>query len=207
MYNLDALISESEKHPIKLPLQNAEITYYPNFFSKEESNIYFDTFLNEIDWQQDDIKVFGKTYPQPRLTALFGTDGKSYSYSNITMHPLPYTSELLEIQKNIASKTKEKFNTILLNLYRNGRDSNGWHSDDEKELGNNPIIASVSFGAQRYFHFKSKEDSKSTFKLSLSHGSLLLMAGKTQHYWYHQIPKSKSITDPRINLTFRNLVY
>lgn len=206
MFNLDKIISVSTGHSIKLPLKNAEITYYPNFFSESKAAYYFQKFLKETPWQQDDIKVFGKIYPQPRLTALYGTEGRSYTYSGITMNPKPFTSDLFSILAHIEKAGQEKFNAVLLNLYRNGNDSNGWHSDDEKELGENPVIASVSFGAQRYFHLKNKKDARETYKLSLSHGSLLLMAGATQHYWQHQLPKTKMVQEPRINLTFRKII-
>lgn len=205
MFNFDENISKSTAHSIKLPLKNAEITYYPNFFLEKKANHYFQKLLTETPWQQDDIKVFGKMYQQPRLTALYGTKGKSYSYSGITMHPKQFTKDLFSIRDKIETVVKEEFNTVLLNLYRNGNDSNGWHSDDEKELGLNPIIASVSFGAKRYFQFKSKKDSKKTYKLTLGHGSLLLMAGTTQHFWHHQLPKTKMVQEPRINLTFRKI--
>ena len=206
MFNLDDFISKSTKHCIILPLKNAEITYYPNFFSENKADYYFQKLLKETPWQQDDIKVFGKIYPQPRLTALYGTEGRSYTYSGITMYPNPFTPDLFSILAQIETEIQEKFNAVLINLYRNGNDSNGWHSDDEKELGENPGIASVSFGAQRYFHLKNKNNLKETFKLTLEHGSLLLMAGATQHYWQHQLPKTKMVQDPRINLTFRKII-
>jgi alkylated DNA repair dioxygenase AlkB len=206
MYNLDEFVSKNIEHSKKLPLKNAEINYYPNFISDKKANHFFQKLLKETPWQQDDIKVFGKIYPQPRLTALYGTEGKSYTYSGITMYPKKFTKDLFSIQEEIETVIQEKFNTVLLNLYRNGNDSNGWHSDNEKELGVNPVIASVSFGAKRYFHLKNKTDSKQTFKLTLDHGSLLLMAGETQHYWQHQLPKTKLVKEPRINLTFRKIV-
>lgn len=159
--------------------------------------------MNETEWQQDDIKIFGKVYQQPRLTALYGDDGKSYSYSNITMYPKPMTPLLKEIKSKIELMTQTVFNTVLLNLYRDGTDSNGWHSDNEKELGKNPVIASVSLGAKRSFKLKQRGDKKLNYKIFLNHGSLLLMQGETQHHWLHELPKSKKITEPRINLTFR----
>ncbi len=191
---------------IKLSLPDSDITYYPNIFSSEESSEYFEILKTETKWQQDSIKVFGKTYPQPRLTALYGE--KQYSYSGITMLPHSFTSTLFNIRTKIEeitfSKTNGiKFNVVLLNLYRNGTDSIGWHSDDEKELGVNPKIASVSFGAERFFHLKHKKDKTLHKKILLKSGSLLLMKGPTQHHYLHQIPKSKKIDQPRINLTFR----
>ncbi len=188
---------------IKLSLPDADISYYPGFFNLETANAYFNLLLNEIPWQQDHITVFGKTYPQPRLTALFGNNDKPYTYSNVTMQPLGFTSALSEIKKQIESTTNTTFTSCLANLYRDGQDSNGWHADNESSLGENPIIASVSFGEARYFNLKHKDDTTLKQKLLLEHGSLLIMKGKTQHHWLHQIAKTKKIIKPRLNLTFR----
>mgnify|MGYP002700397778 CR=1 FL=1 len=188
---------------INLNLPDSEIFYYPNFFSLTESKAYFNTLLNNTTWQQDDITIFGKTYTQPRLTALFADNEKPYSYSNITMHPIPFSDCLLEIKHKIEKKTKTEFTTCLANLYRSGQDSNGWHADNEKELGINPIIASVSLGESRLFHLKHRTKKELKQKLLLENGSLLLMKGETQHHWLHQIPKTKREIKPRINLTFR----
>ena len=193
-------VSDGQNH---LSLPNAEVYYFPSFFDKQEADAYFQKLYTETPWQQDDIKVFGKVYAQPRLTALYGDEGKPYAYSNIVMHPHAFTNVLLDVKQQVEAVAKTNFTSVLLNLYRDGKDSNGWHADDEKELGQNPIIASVSFGEERYFHFRSKEDRKSTHKLRLAHGSLLLMKGVTQHHWHHQIPKTAKKVGPRINLTFR----
>ncbi|MEM6895079.1 MAG: alpha-ketoglutarate-dependent dioxygenase AlkB [Bacteroidota bacterium] len=187
----------------RLPLPDSEITYYPNFFEQDWADNCFQELLEQTPWQQDDIKVFGKVYPQPRLTALYGNNGKSYSYSNITMQPHPFSERLLEIKTAIEQQSMEKFTTCLMNLYRDGQDSNGWHADDEKELGQNPVIASVSFGYERYFNLRHKNDKTQKHKLLLENGSLLLMAGPTQHFWQHQIAKTAKKVGPRINLTFR----
>jgi len=188
---------------ITLDLPNADISYVENFFSTEESQKLFNTLLHKIPWQQDDIKVFGKVYKQPRLTALFANNSKPYSYSNITMYPHEFSKELFAIKTKVESFSQVKFTTCLANLYRDGNDSNGWHADNEKELGKNPIIASVSFGASRFFHLKHKEDKLIKKKLELQSGSLLLMKGATQHHYLHQIAKTKRQVSPRINLTFR----
>lgn len=186
-------------------LPDADIQFYDSFFSTEESNLYFQELLQNIPWQQDNIKVFGKTYPQPRLTALYGNNQLSYSYSGITMHPTTFTKTLEEIKSKVELAVKANFTTCLLNLYRDSQDSNGWHADNEKELGKNPVIASVSFGATRKFKLKHrtlniKKD------IELTHGSLLLMQGSTQHHWLHSIPKTKKQKTERINLTFRVIV-
>ena len=191
----------SEKIDLNLP--DSEILYYPNFFSLNEADVYFNLLQDAIKWQQDDITVFGKTYSQPRLTALFSDNDKPYSYSSIVMHPEPFSDCLLEIKHKVEACANVNFSTCLANLYRNGQDSNGWHADNEKELGINPIIASVSFGEARYFHLKHRTKKQLRQKLLLENGSLLLMKGKTQHHWLHQIAKTKQEIKPRINLTFR----
>lgn len=189
--------------PIFLNLPDAEVIYYPHFFDKEEADSIYAELLNEIPWQQDDISVFGKTYPQPRLTALFGNEGKSYSYSNIKMQPHVWNLLLQKIKSKVESVSDTNFTTVLLNYYRDGKDSNGWHADNEKELGTNPIIASVSFGAERTFQFKHNSYKDQKKSIILEHASLLLMKGTTQHFWKHQIPKTSKPVGPRINLTFR----
>lgn len=188
---------------IRLPIQDGDILYYPQFFEAEQANSYFDILKRTVPWQQDTIRVYGKTYNQPRLTALYANNGKPYSYSNITMQPHCFSEVLMEIQRKIKATTGIDFTTCLLNRYRDGNDSNGWHADDEKELGKNPVIASVTLGQERYFHFKHKKNKNLKDKILLEHGSLLLMQGETQHNWLHQIPKTSRPIGERINLTFR----
>lgn len=190
-----------EKITFNIP--DADIEYYPNFFESNRSDEFFEKLKNEIPWQQDNITVFGKTHPQPRLTALFGNEGKPYSYSNIVMQPNTWNPLLLFIKNEIEEICQENFTTVLLNYYRDGKDSNGWHADNEKELGQNPVIASVSFGSERSFHLQHNTIKEQKLKINLEHGSLLIMKGTTQHYWKHQIPKTAAAIDPRINLTFR----
>jgi len=191
--------------PLILELPDAEIIYYPNFFDGIESDKIFQELMNTTPWQQDEITVFGKKHLQPRLTALYGDLGKSYSYSNITMQPHYWTLLLQKIKSRIESVTNTNFTTVLLNYYRNGGDSNGWHADNEKELGLNPVIASLSFGAERNFQLKHNSDPKQKRNILLEQGSLLLMKGSTQHFWKHQIPKTAKPIGPRINLTFREI--
>lgn len=193
----------SEKIAFNLP--DADIEYYPSFFNVEQSNDFFKKLQTEIPWQQDAITVFGKTLLQPRLTALFGNEGKPYSYSNIVMQPHKWNPILTFIKEEIENVCNKKFTTVLLNYYRDGKDSNGWHADNEKELGNNPLIASVSFGAKRAFHLQHNTIKDAKQKIMLENGSLLIMSGETQHYWKHQIPKTAKDIGPRINLTFRIL--
>lgn len=191
----------SEKIQFQLP--DSDITYFPNFIDAAKATEYFDVFKKTILWQQDDIKVFGKVYAQPRLTALYVDNDKPYSYSNITMQPHKFSRELIEIKEEIELKAKAKFTACLLNLYRDGNDSNGWHADNEKELGANPVIASVTLGQERYFHLKHRNRKDLKHKIILEHGSLLLMKGETQHHWLHQIPKTAKAIQERINLTYR----
>ena len=190
---------------ITTELKDGKILYDRNFLSSVEASRYFKILRNETAWQQDQIKVFGKEYDQPRLTALYANNNFPYSYSNITMYPSPFSATLLEIKEKVEQQLKKEFTTCLLNLYRHGQDSNGWHADNEKELGKNPIIASVSLGAERMFHMKHRTDNSQKIKINLIHGSLLVMSGSTQHYWLHQIPKTKKHVEERINLTFRIL--
>jgi alkylated DNA repair dioxygenase AlkB len=195
----------SNSEPLILNLPDAEIIYYPQFFDKEQADNIYAGLLQEIAWQQDNITIYGKTHPQPRLTALYGNEGKPYSYSNITMHPHPWNRLLQKIKYYIEARTEFQFTTVLLNQYRDGKDSNGWHADNEKELGTNPIIASLSFGSERVFQLKHNTISDAKKSITLEHGSLLLMKGSTQHFWKHQIPKTAKPIGTRINLTFRNI--
>ncbi len=193
-----------EKQSLQLP--DSDLIYFPNFLKFDVANTYFNTFKTTTPWQQDNIKVFGKVYPQPRLTALYGNNGKPYTYSNITMQPHPFTKALLAIKQKIEKETTAHFTSCLMNYYRDGNDSNGWHADNEKELGENPIIASITLGQERFFHLKHRKNKAMTYKLLLAHGSLLLMQGETQHHWLHQIPKTKKPIGERINLTFRVII-
>jgi len=190
-------------NPINLQLPDSDIIYYPNFIASTKADFFFNTIKKNTPWQQDSITLFGKTYPQPRLTALYGNNGKPYKYSGITMLPHSFTPELLEIKNLLSSRTNEEFTSCLINLYRDGSDSNGWHADDEKELGTNPIIASITLGQERYFNLKHKTNKNLKHKILLQHGSLLVMRGETQHNWLHQIPKTAKPIEERINLTFR----
>ncbi len=194
-----------KSEPVVLDLPDAEIIYYPKFFDKEQSDLIYTELLQDIAWQQDNITIFGKTHPQPRLTALYGNEGKPYSYSNIKMQPHPWNSLLQKIKYYIEETTGWQFTTVLLNQYRDGKDSNGWHADNEKELGVNPIIASLSFGSERVFQLKHNTIADAKKSVVLEHGSLLLMKGSTQHFWKHQIPKTVKPIGTRINLTFRSI--
>lgn len=191
--------------PITFDLPDADIVYYPAFFEQNVAHALLQDLLHSIPWQQDTIKIYGKVHAQPRLTALFGNDGKPYSYSNITMQPHPWSLLLQKIKFRIESVAETQFTSVLLNYYRHGKESNGWHADDEKELGQNPVIASLSLGAERVFQLKHNSLLQMKKNIILQHGSLLLMKGTTQHYWKHQIPKTTKPIGGRINLTFRTI--
>lgn len=192
-----------EKELIDLP--DASLEYYPHFFVQKKSDQLYERLMTSLNWQQDRIWLFGKHILQPRLTAFYGESGKNYRYSGLEMKPEAFTSELIFIKEQCEKYTGENFNVCLANLYRDGTDSMGWHADDEKELGAEPVIASVSLGAERFFHLKHKTNPTLKHKIRLLHGSLLIMKGTTQKFWKHQLPKTKKIVYPRINLTFRKV--
>lgn len=184
---------------------NLKIQYFENVFDDTESVFFFNQLKKEIYWKHEPIKIFGKKILQPRLTSFYSTNNRSYSYSGIKMKPNKFNETLNNIKEKVELLSNSSFNCVLLNLYRNGQDSNGWHSDNEKELGKNPTIASVSFGDERYFNMKHREKKSFKLKLLLKNGSVFIMSGETQEYWLHQIPKTKKNVGPRINLTFRKI--
>lgn len=188
-----------------LRLPGGIVDFYPDYFSPLESDAWFAYLKQHTPWEQETLHLFGKDIPVPRLTAWHGKPGAIYTYSNVEHHPHPWNPTLLRIKRRVEAAAGTSFNSVLLNLYRDGEDSVSWHSDDEPELGSNPFIASVSFGAVRRFHMKHKKDKKVRHAFDLPHGSLLVMRGSTQHYWLHQIRKTARPSGPRINLTFRFL--
>jgi alkylated DNA repair dioxygenase AlkB len=185
---------------------DGEVFYCESFFSQEISDAYFSALCTEVKWKQEPIVLFGRSVLQPRLTAWIGDEGLSYRYSGITMQPQPWGPVLQEIKSRVEDQAKVTFTSALLNQYRDGSDSMGWHSDDEKELGLNPVIASVSLGATRKFQFRHRHKQEEKTSIDLKHGSLLLMGGETQRNWKHAIPKTRSLVGPRINITFRSLL-
>ncbi|MBO9154017.1 alpha-ketoglutarate-dependent dioxygenase AlkB family protein [Chitinophaga sp. GCM10012297] len=178
---------------------------FPALFTPEESDGYFQLLKENINWKQEPVILFGKTVMQPRLTAWYGDEGKTYSYSGITMQPLRWTEELLAIKSKVEAAAGQDFNSALLNFYRNGQDSMGWHRDNESSLGINPVIGSVSFGAERVFQFRHYMNRSVKRAVLLTHGSLLIMGGETQHYWQHALPKTARPIGARINITFRKI--
>jgi alkylated DNA repair dioxygenase AlkB len=193
------------QNPQIFDLPDADIRLFAGFFSPAESAQLAQKLEAGILWQQDQIRMFGKQLPIPRLNAWYGDADKSYTYSGIHLQPHPWNEDLLFIKERIEKETERKFTSVLLNLYRSGHDSMGWHADDEPELGPNPSIASVSFGASRMFQLRHVTK-KLRANIPLDNGSLLVMQGTTQHHWQHQIPKTSKAIYSRINLTFRRIL-
>ena len=178
--------------------------YYGKLLTNKEADYYFNGLLNTIKWESDQIRMYGKLIITKRKVAWYGDMDYEYTYSKNTKRALPWTEELLKLKSIAEEKAKEKFNSCLLNLYHDGDEGMGWHSDAEKELKKDGPIGSLSFGAERKFVFKHKE-TKETISLILEHGSLLLMKGTTQTNWVHRLPPTRLIIKPRINLTFRTI--
>ena len=193
------------KDPENFDLPDASIQYFPEFFPAVQANGMLQKLISGITWKQNTIKMYGKENPVPRLEAWYGDPGKSYTYSGITMQPTPWNDDLKIIKNSIEPVSGVIFNSVLINHYRDGKDRVAWHSDDEKELGKNPVIGSVSLGAERNFKLRHKQYKVNGQKkqITLRHGSFLLMKGSTQHHWMHEIPRTAKTIGPRINLTFR----
>ena len=189
-----------------LNLADAEVRYQRCFYDDAEAKRQFVQLQKETPWRQDSIKVWGKEHLQPRLTAWHGDHGAGYTYSGLRMEPQPWSALLLSIKADLEVAAGTRFNSVLINLYRDERDSVGWHSDDETELGKHPVIASLSLGATRTFKMKHKaRKQEKVLQIDLTHGSLLVMSGSTQQFWMHAVDKERVPTQPRINLTFRTI--
>lgn len=186
-------------------LPDCTIEYYPDFLNRHQADQVFNQLYKCIPWQQDQIRMFGKWVRIPRQQAWFGDTDAEYTYSGLTLAPRPFPEPLLHLKQDIEAICGHNFNAVLANLYRDGKDSMGWHSDNEKELGNNPVIASISLGTERRFQLKHRSDPSLKYQIPLAHGSLLIMKGATQHHWLHGIPKQAKIDTARINLTFRRI--
>lgn len=181
--------------------QDGELYYFPELFNRDESHLYLTTLTHEVAWGQYPIKIFGKDVMQPRLISWYGE--RTYTYSGLTMYPRPWSESLLRIKQKVEETTGDRFNSVLLNLYRTEKDSMGWHRDNERELGHSPTIASVSFGAVRTFCLKHCQEKDLKLNIDLAEGSLLVMKGESQHHWLHSLPKRTVHHGPRLNLTFR----
>jgi alkylated DNA repair dioxygenase AlkB len=188
---------------LPLPLDDGELGWMAQLPLPWSNADVFARLLAETDWREETVIVYGKRHLQPRLSAWHGE--KAYAYSGLLLQPTPFTPLLTVLRDAVEAASGHTFNSVLLNYYRNERDSMGMHSDDEPELGPRPAIASLSFGEARTFILKHKHN-KQTVRLALTDGSLLLMAGETQRYWLHGINKMTKSLQARINLTFRNIV-
>ncbi len=182
------------------------VNYYGKIFEHLEANNHLDSLLNNIEWKNDEAIIFGKHIFTKRKVAWYGDSEFDYTYSKTTKRALVWTPELLALKAIVEKQTGEQFNSCLLNLYHNGNEGMAWHSDAEKDLKKNGAIASLSFGAERKFAFKHKQ-TKETVSLILEHGSLLVMKDSTQTNWLHRLPPTKSTSKPRVNLTFRTIVF
>lgn len=184
---------------------DGQLYLFTRFYPIEKADAYFQQLYTGLDWQQEQLLIYGRWIKVPRLMAWYGDPEAHYRYSGVDHQPQAWTPELLNMRADIESVCGQRFNSVLANLYRDGRDSMGCHSDDEKELGNNPVIASLSFGETRLLRFRHAK-TQSKFDIELSHGDLLVMAGEIQHHWRHELPKTRKPKLPRINLTFRRIV-
>ena len=213
---------------IVIEINNGRLYYAPYFFDSKISDETLDYLLSckdvnwkdydwhsetnisslefdNINWQHDTIKMFGKEHKLPRISAWYGDEDKSYLYSGIQLSPNPWTSKLNWLRDELEIVCKRRFNSVLLNWYRTGEDYISWHADDEPELGTNPMIASINFGESRRFLLRLKKDHSRKIELPLHHGSLFVMAGAIQHHWQHSVPKQKRVKGNRVNLTFRTI--
>ena len=203
-----------------ITLPDAELLFIENFYTPSVSDAFLAQLSAELAWEQGEITIFGKKIAEPRLSAWYGDAGKNYTYSGKMQTPLMWHAALIliknDVEKTIAEQLNKasnsalnsalNVNSVLCNYYRNGADSMGFHSDNEKELGVNPTIASVNFGESRRFIFRRRDDKTVKHELVLTHGSLLVMSGAMQHHWVHAVPKEPKRTKPRINLTFRHII-
>jgi alkylated DNA repair dioxygenase AlkB len=196
----------AEAGPRRLELADGAVRYWPAAFASAEADALLARLRAGIDWRQEEVVIFGERRRVPRLVAWHGDPGAAYTYSGVRHEPEPWTDALLEVRARVEGLSVHRFNAVLLNLYRSGADGMGWHADDEPELGRDPVVGSVSFGAMRRFRLRHRRRKELALDLELTHGSLLLMEGSTQHHWVHAVPKTARPVGERINLTFRRIV-
>jgi alkylated DNA repair dioxygenase AlkB len=201
------LLADTACGPFKaVDFPDADVVLWPAFFPTVIADRLFRELRDTTRWRQEAIKLYGRSVNMPRLTAWYGDEGTSYVYSGLENVPLPWTPAIREVKQAVEKPAGVVFNSVLMNRYRNGRDSVSWHADDEPEFGDLPVIASVSFGATRTFQLKHKRRKEWKTSVELTHGSLLIMRGGTQANWLHQIPKTAKRVSERLNLTFRSVV-
>ena len=199
----DLFDAPRQLEPLAVP--DADLRFMHAFYPPEQCTALFAALMAETPWRQERIEVWGKVHDQPRLTSWHGDALTSYTYSGITLATCPWTPLLARMRQDVEAATGFRYNSVLLNLYRDQHDSVGWHSDNERELGGDPVIASLSLGATRSFRLRHRERRHPPVSISLTDGSLLLMAGETQRNWQHAVPKEVREKGPRINLTFRRI--
>lgn len=185
-------------------LPDAELLFWPKWISPEQAERCYQQLAQQLNWQQPAIKIFGKAVLIPRQQVWMGDPHCSYKYSGVLFEPEPWHPLVWQLTDRVNQLCQTRFNSVLLNWYADGQQHMGWHSDDEPELGQNPQIASLSLGQQRFFDLKHK-NLGTQLKLGLGHGSLLLMTGQCQQYWQHRVPKMAAATEGRVNLTFREI--
>jgi alkylated DNA repair dioxygenase AlkB len=188
-----------------IDLPDADLHYLPQWVDADVADRWLLELSQRTPWLQPQISIYGRTVPVPRLVAWYGDAEARYRYSGLLHEPLPWTPLLAEIRQRVQQQVGQTLNGVLLNLYRDGQDAMGWHSDDERELGEQPLVVSLNLGAARRFDFRRKGGSRIEHSIELGHGSLLVMSGPTQHYWQHQIARSRKVSEPRLNLTFRQI--
>jgi alkylated DNA repair dioxygenase AlkB len=190
----------------KLPLPDGEVLLFQDFINAAEASSMFKKLKQATPWQQDTLSFGGKKVLIPRLQAWYGEKNSRYGYSGLALSPLPWTPLLGDLKSRIEKLADTGFNSVLVNYYRDGKDSVAWHSDDEKELGKAPVIASLSLGETRRFELRHRHKKGQKFACELSHGSLLIRGSGIQQHWQHQVPKQAGVTRGRINLTFRQVM-
>lgn len=188
------------------PLQGASVLFDPGWLAADQADALFAALRAEVCWEVHRIRMFGREVDSPRLSSWIGDPGSSYAYSGARFEPRPWPPALIAVRERLEKSTGESFNSVLANLYRDQADAMGWHSDDEPELGPQPVIASLSLGASRRFVLRNRADVTRQLALDLGHGSLLLMRGQTQENYRHSLPRTRRKTGPRINLTFRRIL-
>ena len=201
---MDLFSTDTDGHSNLLPY-GGTVNYYGRIMPQKEADHFFQALLHSIAWRNDEAMIYGRLITTKRKVAWYGEQDFEYTYSNITKKALPWTPELIELKGLAEARSKETFNSCLLNLYHSGEEGMAWHSDAEKDLKKNGAIASLSFGAERNFAFKHKQSGEKITQL-LEHGSLLVMADATQTNWLHRLPPTKKISRPRVNLTFRTIM-
>lgn len=197
--------SAAENGPTRLPLAGADVVYDANAFAPARADALLTALSREIPWEQHRLNLFGREVASPRMSCWIGDPDATYTYSRTRFEPHAWTPTLASLRDELAARFDLHFNGVLANLYRDGNDAMGWHSDAEPELGDEPVIASLSFGSPRRFRFRSRETRKVAVAIELTHGSLLVMRGGTQRLYQHDVPRCVGCSGVRVNLTFRRI--